>query len=159
MTKVSRMGAAAIGALLLPPAAQAEPVPLCATGYTVPRIVPADLVAASDIAIVDVIEVAVPGELECRVKAIVREVERGTLYSAGQKLDFRLNCAGEGTTLRYQNSPWLYSDLPAAGTSGRLYQDHRLAPPGPHFLNLRPGEESVALAPAPAADGRSRSLC
>ena len=155
--KVSRLAAVAIGALVLPSGARADPVPLCSVGYTVPRITAADLEAVSDVAIVDVTEVIEPGGFECRVKAVVRAVERGNLYAAGQSLDFRLNCAGEGATLRHPNSPWLYSDVPVAGQPGLLYQDISFAPPGPHFLNIRPaGAPKVA---ASATAGESRSLC
>lgn len=146
-----------MAALLLPAGVQAEPVPLCNVGYSVPRINAADLESVGDVAIVDVKAVAETGDLQCRVKAVVRSVEKGKLYSAGQAVEFRLNCAGEGATLRHPNSPWLYSDLPAAGTAGRLYQDHRFVPPGPHFLSLKP--ESAALASAPDSGSRSRSLC
>lgn len=156
MTEVSKRIAAAMAALVLPAGAGAEPVPLCSVGYSVPRITAADLAAVSDVAIVEVTEVAEPAPLECRVKAVVRTVERGKLYSAGQAVEFRLNCAGEGSTLRHPNSPWLYSDLPAAGTAGRLYQDHRLVPPGPHFLTLKP-EASSSSSADPGS--RSRSLC
>lgn len=91
------------------------------------------------------------------MKGVVRSVERGSLYAAGQAIDFRIRCAGEGSSLRHPNSPWLYSDLPAAGTAGRLYQDARFAPPGPHFLNLPPaGAAEVAES---AAASQSRSLC
>lgn len=150
-------GAAALGVLLLPAGAGADPVTLCNVGYSVPRITAADLASVSDVAAVDVTEVGEAGELECRVKGVVRTVERGKLYAAGQAIEFRLNCAGEGTTLRYPNSPWLYSDLPAAGTAGRLYHDDRFTPPGPHFLTLRPDGEGPALAAG--GEGRSHSLC
>jgi|GEM_PF-5692076 len=154
--KVSKLAAALGGALVLASGARADPVPLCSVGYTVPRITAADLASVSDVAIVDVAEVAESG-LECRVKGVVRVVERGSLYAAGQKLDFRLNCAAEGATLRYPNSPWLYSDLPVAGAPGLLHQDLRFTPPGPHFLTIRPaGTPKVA---ASAGAGESRSLC
>jgi hypothetical protein len=152
--KVSEL-AAALGALLLPAGADGEPVPLCSVGYSVPRITAAELEAAGDVAIVDVTEVA-EANLECRVKGVVRAVERGSLYAAGQSLDFRFNCAGEGATLRHPNSPWLYSDLPVAGRPGLLYQDVRFAPPGPHFLNIRLAGTPVARS---ATAGESRSLC
>jgi hypothetical protein len=150
-------GAAALGVLLVPAGAGADPVPLCNVGYSVPRITPAALASAGDVAIVEVTEVDSSGDLLCRVKARVRTVEKGELYSAGQAIEFRLRCAGEGSSLRHPNSPWLYSDLPAAGIPGRLYQDHRFAPPGPHFLNLRPEPEGGAVASA--AESSSRSLC
>ena len=154
--KVSKFAAALGGMLVLASGARAEPVPLCSVGYSIPRIAPADLESASDLAIVDVTEVA-EANLECRVKGVVRAVERGSLYAAGQSLDFRLNCAGEGATLRYPNSPWLYSDLPVAGQPGLLYQDMSFAPPGPHFLNIRlAGPPRVARS---ATDRESRSLC
>lgn len=154
--KVSKLAAALAGALVLAPGAAAEPVPVCSAGYSIPRITAADLAGVSDVAIVDVGEV-VEANLECRVKGTVRAVERGSLYSAGQKIDFRLNCAGEGATLRYPNSPWLYSDLPVAGAPGLLHHDLRFTPPGPHFLNIRPaGTPKVA---AVGAAGESRSLC
>lgn len=150
-----RLATAAV-ALVLPAGVQAGPTPLCSVGYSVPRITAADLAAVKDVAIVDVTEVA-ESSLECRVKAVVRAVERGSLYAAGQKLDFRLNCAGDGATLRYPNSPWLYSDLPVAGTSGLLHQEMGFTPPGPHFLNIRPaGSPKVAASPTA---GESRSLC
>ena len=153
--KVSKHAAALAGAVVLASGGRAEPVPACSVGYSIPRITAADLAAVSDVAIVDVGEV-VEANLECRVKGVVRAVERGSLYVAGQKVDFRLNCAGEGATLRHPNSPWLYSDLPVAGAPGMLYQDMRFTPPGPHFLNIR-----AAGAPkvAAAAAGESRSLC
>jgi hypothetical protein len=144
--------------LLLSAGAGAEPVPLCNVGYSVPRVDPVTLASASDVAIVDVTEVAA-ANLECRVKAKVRTVEKGKLYSAGQAIEFRVNCAGEGSTLRHPNSPWLYSDLPAVGTAGRLFQDHRLTPPGPHFLNLRSEREGEAAASAAVVESVSRSLC
>lgn len=154
--KLSKFAGALGGALVLASGAQAEPVPLCSVGYTIPRITAADLASVSDVAIVDVTEVAQAG-LECRVKGVVRAVERGSLYSAGQTVEFRLNCAGEGSTLRHPNSPWLYSDLPVAGTPGLLHDDRRFTPPGPHFLNIRPaGAPKVA---ASATAGQSRSLC
>ena len=154
--KVSKLTAALSGFVALASGARAEPVPLCSAGYSIPRITAADLAAVGDVAIVDVTEVAEAG-LECRVKAVVRAVERGSLYAAGQKLDFRLNCAGEGATLRYPNSPWLYSDLPVAGTPGLLYPDVRFTPPGPHFLNIRPAGTPKVAASSNA--GESRSLC
>ena len=154
--RVSKLAAAAGLTVVLVSGAQAEPVPLCSVGYSIPRITAADLAAVSDVAIVDVTEVA-EDSLECRVKAVVRAVERGSLYAAGQKIDFRLNCAGEGATLRYSNSPWLYSDLPVAGTPGLLHHDLRFTPPGPHFLNTRPA--GTAKVAASATAGESRSLC
>ncbi|HEX8572287.1 MAG TPA: hypothetical protein VF759_06010 [Allosphingosinicella sp.] len=155
--KVSRLAAAAAAASLLPAGAGAggEPAPLCNVGYSVPRVTADALAEVSDVAIVDVGEVAVVG-LECRVKGVVRAVERGSLYAPGQALDFRLNCAGEGATLRHPNSPWLYSDVPIAGQPGLLHNDMRFGPPGPHFLNIRPaGSPKVAAS----ASGQSRSLC
>jgi hypothetical protein len=154
--KLSRLAAAAGCILAVPAGAGSEPVPLCSVGYSVPRITAADLAGVSDVAVVDVAEVEEAG-LECRVKAVVRAVERGSRYAAGQAVGFRLNCAGEGATLRHPNSPWLYSDLPVAGQPGLLHHDPSFAPPGPHFLNIRPaGTPRVA---ASATAGESRSLC
>jgi hypothetical protein len=56
--KVSKLAGAALAALLAPAAAGSQPVPACSVGYSVPRITAAALASASDVAIVDVAEVA-----------------------------------------------------------------------------------------------------